>query len=421
MADCPFGDDTRGPALNPELEREPEFDETSESPDKGVLHINVRLSEGGAANVARAIGEETAPFGYAASYAYGYGPGGRTSPLEHEIRAIRLTSRARASGNIVSHRLVGQELFSPSDAAKREFHDALAAADVVHLHALHSYMAPPLALLRKIAASGTPIVWTMHDHWAVTGRCAQPDGCQGWRTGCNPCKFLNAYPPSAFDRASDGWAKKREAIEFVQERVPLVAVTCAEWMRHDFEVAGFRNVRSITNSVDREFWHLLRTTPSQSWGKRALFMCRDLRDKKKVNLDLLRQIARRFPDELTIVGDHLEEEVPGAEVLPAIGGRSDMLAIMRQHKYLIFSSTVDYYPLTVAEAICAGMSVLASPSPAMREFEDFAQVRAMSSTEDFLSQLRLDPKTPITHDIDRFAPTRMGREYASLYNEVTNP
>ena len=40
-----------------------------------------------------------------------------------------------------------------------------------------------------------PVVWTLHDFWALTGHCAFPFGCDDrWKTGCTACEHLENYP-----------------------------------------------------------------------------------------------------------------------------------------------------------------------------------------------------------------------------------
>lgn len=40
-----------------------------------------------------------------------------------------------------------------------------------------------------------PVVWTLHDFWALTGHCAFPFGCDDrWKMGCTACEHLENYP-----------------------------------------------------------------------------------------------------------------------------------------------------------------------------------------------------------------------------------
>ena len=52
-----------------------------------VTHVNVRLSEGGAAMVARTLVDALPKFGVDTEFVYGYGPSGRKSPLEEQYKS----------------------------------------------------------------------------------------------------------------------------------------------------------------------------------------------------------------------------------------------------------------------------------------------------------------------------------------------
>ena len=43
-----------------------------------------------------------------------------------------------------------------------------------------------------------PVVWTLHDCWAFTGKCAHYTdvGCYKWQTQCMKCPQIKKYPPS---------------------------------------------------------------------------------------------------------------------------------------------------------------------------------------------------------------------------------
>ncbi|VEB57463.1 glycosyltransferase [Salmonella enterica subsp. enterica] len=71
---------------------------------------------------------------------------------------------------------------------------------------LHSYwlnLADIVTFCEKVKAQkpDVTLVWTLHDHWSVTGRCAFTDGCEGWKSGCQKCPTLSNYPPVRVDRA----------------------------------------------------------------------------------------------------------------------------------------------------------------------------------------------------------------------------
>ena len=120
-------------------------------------------------------------------------------------------------------------------------------ADVIHLHNLHGYYLDWIRLLKAI--SNRPVVWTWHDMWAATGRCGISMGCQGWRSGCNPCPHLNYYPAAWLDRASSEFRRKSE----MWAQLPrLIVVAPQEWLQQIAVERGFPSgqVVCIPNPVD---------------------------------------------------------------------------------------------------------------------------------------------------------------------------
>lgn len=68
-------------------------------------------------------------------------------------------------------------------------HPWIADADIVALNWFNQGMMS-LDEIRKIAALGKPIVWTMHDMWPMTGICHHAGDCQRYRSRCGECPFL---------------------------------------------------------------------------------------------------------------------------------------------------------------------------------------------------------------------------------------
>lgn len=80
-------------------------------------------------------------------------------------------------------------------------------ADVLHLHLVHNGFFSLLIL--PILTRIRPVIWTIHDTWAMTGRCIQPLECNGWKTGCGICPDLSTYFPTRFDLSAFQWKLKR--------------------------------------------------------------------------------------------------------------------------------------------------------------------------------------------------------------------
>jgi len=140
-------------------------------------------------------------------------------------------------------------------STERLLHSALfEQADVIQLHNLHSWYFN-YELLPQIAAR-KPVVWTLHDMWALTGHCAYSYDCDRWQTGCFDCPLLRGRGrrlveprPTLIDRTARQWQKKRELYRDSQ----LHIVAPSEWMADQARASVLDDALSIEcipNGID---------------------------------------------------------------------------------------------------------------------------------------------------------------------------
>jgi putative colanic acid biosynthesis glycosyltransferase len=392
-----------------------------------VLQVNVRLSEGGAAGVARTLADALTARGIESPFAYGYGPHGQNSPLAEKYKSLRLTSAPVAALNRASYSLLGTDTPIVATRSGRRLKDEIARADVVHLHVLHSYMLSTSRLFQWLAEAGKPVVWTLHDQWGMTGRCAQPGTCRLWETGCQVCPNLHAYPPARIDFAAERWASRRRSIENLQSDVSTAVVACADWLGEEASVAGFQNVRVVKNSVDSEFFNEVTTSGRDGTSEkpRVMFICRDLRDPNKVDWPLLERLSSRPEILLTIVGDNAPTELEGVTRRASMNDRRLIARTFLEHDRLVFTSTVDYFPLTIVEALTAGVAVFAIRSRAAEEFATHPMVQIFETIAELelaVSSSKATTNPPIfaspSADAGFFEPSRMADDYVRIYEEL---
>ena len=72
--------------------------------------------------------------------------------------------------------------------------------DIIHLHNLHGNYLNLKVLFEYLINVQKPVVWTLHDCWAFTGKCAHYTDiqCFKWQTHCANCPQLQTYPPIVF-------------------------------------------------------------------------------------------------------------------------------------------------------------------------------------------------------------------------------
>lgn len=341
-----------------------------------ILQFNVRLAEGGAAGVALDLHQRALRANMNSRFIYGYGKGGKKSVSHARFPAVeKHTPRLTSVANIVLFRFLNRDAFGNLDSL---FRRAMLTDGplVLHFHVLHSYwlnFAQVVAFCQRLKAVKPEVrfVWTLHDHWSVTGRCAFTDGCDGWKQGCKSCPTLTNYPPVKVDRAAAQVDGKRALFR------DMLALGC-RFISPSQHVAGAFNslygagrCRVINNGIDLATEAILAditsATPVSGVPKIAV-VAHDLRYDGKTNQRLVQAIiALGKRVEVHTFGKH--SPFSGANVVNHgfMTDKRQLMGELNQMDSLVFSSRVDNYPLILCEALSIGVPVIATHSDAARE------------------------------------------------------
>lgn len=143
-----------------------------------VLFINKYESSGGAAIAAQRIAEGLAEY---------YHTHNHFLAGVHRVSGVNVTSTRpgvvrnviERGINVLSNRLGLQYLYFPFSTGSILRHTQYFQPDVISLHNIHGgYF--DAALLPRLSAIA-PIVWTLHDMWAITGNAAHTFGDTSWK------------------------------------------------------------------------------------------------------------------------------------------------------------------------------------------------------------------------------------------------
>ena len=123
--------------------------------------------------------------------------------------------------------------------------------DIIHLHNLHnSYINLPL-LFRYIKRKRIPIVWTLHDCWAITGKCPHFTmvKCDKRKTGCFHCPQRKGYPQALVDQSRLMWKLKKKWFTGIEN---MTIVTPSQWLADLVKQSYLKDydVRVINNGID---------------------------------------------------------------------------------------------------------------------------------------------------------------------------
>lgn len=184
--------------------------------------------------------------------------------------------------------------------------------DVIHLHNLHNcYINLPM-LFRFLKRSSIPVVWTLHDCWAFTGKCPHFDmaGCDRWKTGCHHCPQLSDYPAARVDATERMWKWKRKWFTMPEN---MTIVTPSSWLadlaRQSY--LGKYPVRVIPNGTDLSVFQPVSGTFRRDHGLEDRYIVLGVAFDwgRRKGLDVFTELARRLDKRYQIVLVGTNEEI----------------------------------------------------------------------------------------------------------------
>ena len=189
------------------------------------------------------------------------------------------------------------------------------AADVLHLHSLHSgyfnYFALPELTQKKRT------FWTLYDLWGLTGHCSYMYDCQRWKTGCGRCPYPETYPAIQRDGTAWEWKFKRRIYECSNLEIICPSRWVADLAKQS--LLGRFPIHTIPFGIDPEVYRPLDKEKSRARlgvpaGKKIIFVSAVNLDERRKGVDLLVKALSLLPASLrketvilTMGGHHGED------------------------------------------------------------------------------------------------------------------
>ena len=220
-----------------------------------LLQINTVINSGSTGRIAEDIGRIAIANGWESYIAFG------RNPRPSASHAIRIGGRLDVLLHVLATRLFGLHGLASRRATNRLVRQIeRIRPDVIHLHNIHGYYLNYKILFRYLAASGTPVVWTMHDCWAATGHCPHYTfmQCIVWQSerGCRRCPQKKSYPKSIlFSNATHNFRCKRKYFNLLPES-QLTIVTPSRWLSDEIGKSYLGHYRRtvINNGIDLDIF-----------------------------------------------------------------------------------------------------------------------------------------------------------------------
>lgn len=329
-----------------------------------------------------------------------------------------------------------------NERTKRELDEILGELDpdIVNVHNLHSARWDPD--LVTVCTDHAPTVWTLHDMWSFTGRCAYSYDCRRFVDGCDAsCPTPKEYPPLEPEYIADAWDSRRRIFEAAQD---LVAVTPSTWLARKAREGLWRDhpVETIPNGLPLEtFSPLDRGQARESLvldpnGPVVLLppsVAVEKRKGSRVIDDILRRIETR-PLSLLTFGKADPPEPPSGAELRSLGyvDESTQAEVYSAADLYLHPAPADNLPNVVLEAMACGTPSAAfdvgGVADMVREGETGWLVQplgpdAMAETVDHaLAEIRSGRtlrRSCRTVAEEEYGLTTMSQEYVSLFESLT--
>lgn len=318
-------------------------------------------------------------------------------------------------------------------------------ADVIHLHWVNQGMLS-LSVLRKILASGKPVVWTMHDMWPFTGICHYAHDCQRYVGGCHDCPMLKK--PGEKDLSWQVFHRKEETYKPGK----MAFVACSRWLadqaRQSRLLRGTR-VTDIPNPISTSLFK-----PRDKEKVREA--CRLPQDKKLILFSAFRTTSpikglnyfaeacklydRRHPEmreQIAIVAVGRDaEQLQGMFTYPVypMGYVSDehrMADIYNACDAFLMPSLQDNLPNTIVEAMASGLPCIATAVggiPQMIHHLENGYLAEPRQADDlcrglewlFTCNYSMVSKAARSFAVNEYSEHNVAMRYIEIYNQLCN-
>lgn len=305
--------------------------------------------------------------------------------------------------------------------------------DVIHLHNLHGDYLNIEVLFEFLKKRNYPIVWTFHDCWPFTGRCAYFDynGCTKWQIGCYSCQFKKVFPISyIFDTSREEWIKKKALFQGLKN---LTIVTPSRWLANlvkksflcDYPIITINNGIDLTNFQHRDNVDDIIDKYNINNKKVILGVAGSWSYRKGLNYFI--ELSQILPDNLQIVLIGLSDSQI-SKLSQNIIGIKHTASVLELSKWYSLSAVYvnptldDNYPTTNLEAQACGTPVITFETGGSPESVQFGRVVHKKETEALkdaiMEVLSYNKMGKINRNV--LSKKLLAENYKHLYYEIIN-
>ena len=397
-----------------------------------LLQINIALT-GSTGKIARQIGELAIDNGWESWIAYsGYGEevqcksnlfriGGKLNFLEHALETRLFDNHGLAS------RCATKKLIRQIKEIK---------PDIIHLHNIHGYYLNYGILFKYLASLDTPVVWTLHDCWTMTGHCAHfvTAGCDKWKTGCFDCPLKKGYPASwCIDRSRRNWEEKKGCFTSVKK---MTVVPVSHWLEGIVKESYLSKypIKVIQNGIDLNVFHPQDDSAKDS-GRFTILGVANVWNNGKGLAEFI-ELSKNPEYQVILVGGKEEQMKDLPKEIKHIERTTNQLELAKLYAeadVLVNPTYADTFPTVNIEALACGTPVVTYETGGSPEILDentgivvhCGDVKALEAAVEKLRQesdeeRKARRKACAARAESLFDKTERFEEYIRLYDSLLN-
>jgi len=296
------------------------------------------------------------------NYEYSYKIGSRTENHIH---------------NILSRVLGKQGYYTKSGTKKLIKYIQEFQPDVIHLDNLHGNYLNLEILFWYLSNAEIPVVWTLHDCWAFTGKCAYFTAidCNKWQTHCNHCPQITKYPPSLFrDCSMKMYADKKKWFTSVKN---MTIVPVSRWLSEEVKQSflAVYPIVPIYNWINQQIFFPIVSNVREQYGIGIdSFVILGVSAKWEKNYTKLQdfiKLSHMLPKgmQLVLVGEAKDSGYLPSNIicLPYIQNINELAKIYSMADVYVHLSMEDTFGKVIAEALSCGTPAIVYNSTACPE------------------------------------------------------
>ncbi len=336
-----------------------------------ILQINVAANWGSHGRIAEGIGEIVQSKGWESYIAYGrYSNPSKSHLIKvgstydqylHGAESLLFDRHGLGSMGATWHLIQDIEYLQP---------------DVIQLHNIHGYYLNYPTLFEYLSNIDIPVVWTLHDAWAMTGHCAFPamGNCTQWQTECVNCPLTRKeYPKCYFSsRTRENFLEKKYWFNCVPK---LHLVTVSKYLEQQVRQSFLSKIdtRCIYNGLDIDVFHPYNYQFSRVRHYQVLGVASVWEHRK--GFDDFRRLRALLPDnyDITLVGltnQQIRKLPDGITGLGRTDSIQQLVELYANADVYVNPSYAESFGMTTAESLACGTPAIVYDTTACPEIVD---------------------------------------------------